>query len=493
MHAAGRPAKATGVAVLLAMIATAGCVSSRNPSRPSPPSLSPEDARLAEAMAHYAQGLIYEVEGRAYSSNALQQFADASRLDPSRVTVNTRAAVNALLQDRPAMAVEALERTCRAYPKSVEHLLDLATAYELARRPDDAIRAFRRALAVDPARQNARVALATLLFLQDRDSEALAALRQGMGATPDSGNLLALAYAQGTRFYQNKNPRRAIPCFTFVLEHATQQQHDLETLIGELYEEAGERRMALRCYRRATRDPAPAAQAFVKLALAEFASSPEGALAILADADRRLPDNAMILITRGQIEASREQTQAALATFERVVQLVQKSNPRQELTENFYLQYALMLEHAGQQSKSEAILELCIRSTPAAANALNFLAYSWAEKATRLEQALEYVQRALQLEPDCGAFLDTLGWIYFRMGRHADAALAIQHACEVMAEDPTVLEHLGDVLDALGCKDDAAVYWQRSLHADPARKSAAERLRARGLDPAQLLQGPGTR
>jgi tetratricopeptide (TPR) repeat protein len=489
MHAAGRPAKATGVAVLLAVIATAGCVSSHRASQLSPQSLSPEEERLTEAMAHYAQGLFYEVEGSAYSSNALMQFAEASRLDPSRVSVNTRAAVSALLQNNPAMAVKVLERSCRAAPKSVDRHLDLATAYQLAGRMVEACRTLQRVLKLDPARQNARLALANILFAQDDDKAALATLRRGVGATSNDAPIMGLAYAHGTRFYYDKKLQRAIPCFEFALHHATPPQHELEALIGGLHENVGNKHKALRYYRLAMRDPGPSPQAFVKTALAELDNSAERALAILAEGERRIPDNTVILIARGQIEASLDRRQAALATFERVLLLAQKSaNPKQELTEQFYIQYAVTLERNGQAARSEEILELCIRANPAAATALNYLAYTWAEKSEHLEQALEYVQRALLLEPESGPFLDTLGWIYYRMGRHAEAALQIQRATEFLPEDPTVLEHLGDALAALGCGDDAAAYWRRSLDADPARSTAADRLRAAGIEPHSSLQ-----
>lgn len=490
MHAAGRPATAAGVALLLAVIVTAGCVSFHSAAPCPPQPLSPDEERLAQALAHYAQGLIYEVEGSAFSSNALQQFTEASRLDPSRTTVNTRAAVSALLQNRPEKAVEVLERSCRAFPESVDFHLDLATAYQLAGRPDDAARIFRKVLKLDPTRQNARIALANLLFFQSKEREALDVMQRGMTAGPESQNLVSLAYAQGARLYQEKKLKGSIACFEFVLRHATQQRHELESLIGNLYEETGRTRTALRYYRRATLDPAPVAQAFVKLAVAEFESSPARALAILADADRRLPDNAAILITTGQIHASQGRDAEALAHFNRVYALVSAAkDSKQVLTEDFYMQYALMLERAGQSARCEEALEQCVKVHPAAANALNFLAYTWAERGVQLEKSLQYVLRALKSEPDNGAFLDTLGWIYYRLGRHAEAALAIQRASELVREDPTILEHLGDVLDVLGCPQDAAVYWQRSLQADPKRTSAADRLRARNIEPAPAGRG----
>jgi tetratricopeptide (TPR) repeat protein len=491
MHAGWRPPASRGLVLLTAALLAAGCGTPRIAMRESqgPASLTDDEQRVAQALARYAEGLLFEAAGASCASNAMQAFAEASRLDPARALVNTRTAVTALLQNRPEMAIEALERSCRAFPESVDHYLDLATAYQLAGRSEDAVRTYERVVEIDPAREGAYVAVANLYLLRNRDSEALRVLRRGLRKVPQAGGLIAFAYGQGARLYQEKKIDRAISFFEFVLD-ASKQKQELQHLIGELYQEAGRLPKALQYYRLAIREPAPVAQAYVKLAIAVYEKSPEEATSLLRQARQRLPDDTLIAVALGQVLASRGRISEALQQYDEVRHLADKQKEgRRRLTKEFYMQHAALLDVAHQGEKAETILEECIQNHPDAAEALNYLAYYWAEKGIHIEKAHEYIQRALVLEPENGAFLDTLGWVDYRLGKYADAALLIQRALDLMPEDATLLEHLGDVLDMLGCSPEATEYWTRSFRADPSRPSAADRLRARGINP-DLLRAP---
>lgn len=488
MYAGGRFAPVAGLTLLSAILLQAGCRTPANLSQPGNVALAPEERRLSQALAHYSQGILYEVEGPAFSSNSLREFAEASRLDPSRTAVNARTAVTALMQNKPAVAIEALERSCQAKPKSVEHHLDLATAYQVAERFDDSVRVLQRVIRLDPSRENAYLALANIELYRDRDQEALRTLRKAIHNTKSDANIVSYAYGQGARLFQEKKAERAIPFFLLVLERANSNRQELQHLIAQLYESIGDKSTAMRYFRLAAGEPQPVAQAMVKLAIEEYAASPDNSLQMLEKDLQRLPDNTLILLALGQVHASRDRLKEALACFEKVLNLAAKPNADRKLTQEFYLQYAGLLDRAGRGLEAEAILEKCIEVHSDAADALNYLAYSWAERGIRIPRALTYIERALKIEPDNAAFKDTLGWVYYRMGRYTDAALLIAQSLEAIPEDATLLEHMGDVLDMLGCPEDATEHWKRSFLADPARTSAAERLRARGVSVEALLR-----
>jgi tetratricopeptide (TPR) repeat protein len=488
MHAGGRFAPVAGLTMLSAILLQAGCRTPANLSRPGNTALEPEERRLSEALAHYSQGILYEVQGSAYSSNSLHEFAEASRLDPSRTTVNARTAVTALMQNKPAVAIEALERSCKAKPKSVEHHLDLATAYQVAERFDDSVRVLQYVIRLDSTRENAYLALANIHLCRDRDAEALGILRKALRKTKAEANIVAYVYGQGARLFQEKQVRRAIPFFLLVLERANNNRQELQHLVAQLYESVGDKPTALRYFRLAAGEPQPVAQAVVKLAIEEYAASPDNALHMLEKSLQRLPDNTLILLAMGQVLASQDHLPEALACFEKVMKISSEPSAQRKLTQEFYLQYVGLLDRAGRGVEAEAMLEKCIEVHPDAADALNYLAYSWAERGIRIPRALTYIQRALKIEPDNGAFLDTLGWVYYRMGRYADAALLIAQSLETIPEDATLLEHMGDALDMLGCPEDATEHWKRSFLANPSRLSAAERLRARGVPVEEILR-----
>ena len=80
-----------------------------------------------------------------------------------------------------------------------------------------------------------------------------------------------------------------------------------------------------------------------------------------------------------------------------------------------------------------------------------------------LEEALSLVSRAVTLDPDNGAYVDSLGWTYFRLGRTDQARGMLERAARLDPEDATLQEHLGDVYVALGQTERARQAYQRSL------------------------------
>ncbi|MEI6150352.1 MAG: tetratricopeptide repeat protein, partial [bacterium] len=117
--------------------------------------------------------------------------------------------------------------------------------------------------------------------------------------------------------------------------------------------------------------------------------------------------------------------------------------------------------------EAERLLERCIALDPEFAQALNYLAYMWAVKKVDLDKAQDYVERALAIEPDEGAFLDTLGWVYYQKGAYKEALTYLEKAVARMPDDSTVTEHVGDVWAALENPRQARRFWKLSLKQDP--------------------------
>jgi len=110
------------------------------------------------------------------------------------------------------------------------------------------------------------------------------------------------------------------------------------------------------------------------------------------------------------------------------------------------------------------------------AMALNNYAYSLAEREVDLEDALQMAERAVAFTPDRAAYLDTLGWIHFKLGNLSEARRWIEKAVATGDASAAVHEHLGDVLDALDRSSEAEKHWERAIELDPARDSARQRL-----------------
>ena len=122
-------------------------------------------------------------------------------------------------------------------------------------------------------------------------------------------------------------------------------------------------------------------------------------------------------------------------------------------------------DRAGDRPGAIATMRRLIEESPDNAEAMNFVGYSLAEKGERLDEAEVLVTRALEIEPDNGSFLDSLGWIQFQRGDVAGAVITLEKAEALSGPEPTILEHLGDAYLRTRRDADAARAWRRAIQA----------------------------
>jgi tetratricopeptide (TPR) repeat protein len=109
--------------------------------------------------------------------------------------------------------------------------------------------------------------------------------------------------------------------------------------------------------------------------------------------------------------------------------------------------------------------------------ALNNYAYFLSVRNEQLEKAYDMAQRAVAIEPTNSAYLDTLGWIYFKKGEFSKAYEYIRNSIQNGGDSSaTVLEHMGDVYNELGDMENARIWWNRAFEQDPAREYLESRL-----------------
>ena len=94
---------------------------------------------------------------------------------------------------------------------------------------------------------------------------------------------------------------------------------------------------------------------------------------------------------------------------------------------------------------------------------LNYLGYMNADRGVKLNEALKQIQEAVDLDPQNYAFLDSLGWVYFKLGQYTQATQNLQKAVERSSTDPTVHDHLGQVYEKTGKLKLAVTQWERSM------------------------------
>jgi tetratricopeptide (TPR) repeat protein len=138
-------------------------------------------------------------------------------------------------------------------------------------------------------------------------------------------------------------------------------------------------------------------------------------------------------------------------------------SPKAEDKEYVYFLRGDLYEHEKKFDEAEGEFKKVLAITPQSAAALNYLGYMNADRDVRLEESLNYIKLAVSLEPTNGAYLDSLGWAYFKLGKYDLAEESLTKASLRMGSDPTVQDHLGDLYQKTGRLKLAAAHWERAV------------------------------
>ena len=130
---------------------------------------------------------------------------------------------------------------------------------------------------------------------------------------------------------------------------------------------------------------------------------------------------------------------------------------------NFYYLKAICLDKLNKWIDSKNILNELISKNPNDAYVLNYLSYSMAERNEDLIRAKKLIIKALEIDKDNGFFLDTLGWIQFKLNDLDRAVKTIQLAVEKEPNNSEIIDHLGDIYYKVGRKKEAIYEWNRAL------------------------------
>jgi tetratricopeptide (TPR) repeat protein len=133
----------------------------------------------------------------------------------------------------------------------------------------------------------------------------------------------------------------------------------------------------------------------------------------------------------------------------------------------WFFMRAIAYERSGDWPRAEADLKQALALNPDSPQALNYLAYTWADRGERLEEARVMLEKAVGLAKNDGHIVDSLGWVYYRLGRYEDALRELERALTMVPGEAVVNEHLGDVYWRLGRKREAVFKWRHARDLKP--------------------------
>lgn len=412
---------------------------------------------------------------------ALDRAGKVESNDPAFWTRLGKLLATVVIKPDVAPNPEDVTRINNIFKKAADHarddpaiLKEIADHYASSQQIREAIPLYLRVLELQPDDANAREKLATGFILTNQQTKAIEMLEEIIQEHPEkyqSYDLLAQVLDdQGRALLREKKVSEAKAAFT---KAAVNYEQSL--LVNPNH-----------------------AITYIRLAelLLGAVKDPERAVKLLLEARRRFPETVEMVYYLGIALREARHTQEAVTTFEEALHEAEIDSG-QIANARFYSDYGAAAEQAGLYDKAADLFKKSISLDPTnCAEACNYLAYMWAEQNMHLDEAVEMIQRALQTDPNNGAFLDTLGWIEYRQGKYEQSLNDLLRAVKSMAhDDAVVFEHLGDTYLKLSRVPQALEAWEKAKALDPKNKNLAEKIentktKANNGEPAQASPTP---
>jgi tetratricopeptide (TPR) repeat protein len=330
-------------------------------------------------------------------------------------------------------AEENLLKARQYNPGSLEVLYNEAMIYESQGRFDDAIRVL---------------------------SDAVTGVKSQSSVLPSRRRSLAILYQQlGMLYRDTQNYQAAIYTFQELGRLGEEDDKRARLLIMDTYRLAKDLPKALQTGREAMAKypndtPIRASQA---LLLGEDEQTDEAVK--LLDGDKNAPVDRDTYLNLSQIYERGHRYAQAEEAARKAESMA--SDPHDN--ETAWLMLGAVYEKQKQYDKAEAEFKKVLDVNPKNAQVLNYYGYMLADRGIRLDEAQDLIQRAVDQDPNNGAYLDSLGWVYFKQNKIQEAETNLCKAVERESHDPTIRSHLGDVYAKQGRMEQAAIEWEKSL------------------------------
>ena len=409
---------------------------------------------------------LYEIEAAAGEPQkalmALDRAANVKSEDPAFWIRLGKLYATIVFKSETEPKPEDIKRVNGFFEKAVANagddsaaLKEAADYYAASQQIQEAIPLYLKVLELQPDDLNAREKLATGFVLTNQRDKAIEMLQEIIKQQPEKYqpyDLLAQLLDDGARALERANqPEQAKLQFA---KAAANYEQSLLINPG---------------------------RANTYLRLAELLIVPmkesDRAVRILTEARQRFPNAPEFTYFLAIAQREAKHPQQAVVTFEEALNEAQAVN-EEVLNARFYFDYGAAADQAGLYDKAADLFRKSISLDPTnAAEAYNYVGFMWAEHNMHLDEAEDMVGRALQFDPNNGAYLDTLGWVHYRKGKYEEALAQLLRASENLTKpDPIVFEHIGDTYSKLNRVPQALDFWQKAMALSPDNKLLAEKI-----------------
>lgn len=465
--------------------------------------------RLNPENRNYRQTLAEIYLNAADLASSINEYKELVRIDPQyRDGWQSLAHVQQLVNLENAL--ETYQQVIDRFGPDEDSYYQMAHIYTAMKKPGKAIIALRGLLDLDPGNVEVQKAIGDMYLQQDSVETALSIYKELAEMHPQQIEIrgaLAHAYlaehdyeraAEQLDIVLKKDSVSADDRIRFgqmflsfiekdsaVLPYALKMFENIRTayptdwrsywFLGALYNLKQDDSTALTFFRKVTEMARWNPDGWVSMASIYYDKNRfEEAVQVLSEAKRFVQDEFRIYFLLGISYQRLHQPIDAASALEKAIQLNDKSVDALSAL-------GLVYDEMKRFEDSDSTYERALRLDPKNHLLLNNFGYSLAERGLQLERALAMSKQAVALQPTNQSYLDTYGWIYYRLGDFKEAEMYVRRAIELGSQSAVINEHLGDIYFQLSEKENALKFWQKALELNPENQTLKEKVQRGSL------------
>lgn len=429
----------------------------------------PDNQRSPSALAML--GMAYSQTGSL--DHAISAYKEALSIDPENSDVRRQYADALMRSGKLDDARQQFEQVLKVNSQDGLTYLRLAQLNQAEGRFDKATKLMAQARTLLPDDPEVDFQDASLLHATGNDAKAIALLQSllknsthanGHYSGGEASNRAAFLERLGMIYRSARNYPQALAAFRGIAQLGGDQGPRGEALVVETLQMQGKRQEALEEAQKAVaKYPKNRSLSISEATLLGSSGQIQEAVAHLK-ALAPAGGDPQIELAIAQVYLNAKKYRKAQEVTERVLGLA-TLKPGERENADFML--GAVYDRQKKYSQAEEQFKKVLAADPLNADAFNYLGYMLADRGVQLSQSVVYIKKALQIEPQNAAFLDSLGWAYYKMARYDLALPPLEKAAQKLSTDPTVLDHLGSVYLKLGKTKQAAQAWRLALRQFP--------------------------
>ncbi|MGA8617705.1 MAG: tetratricopeptide repeat protein [Candidatus Sulfotelmatobacter sp.] len=425
----------------------------------------PDAGRSAKLYA--ALGTTYE-QRKDYKS-AIDAYKHAIQLDRDNLDAIRGLAENLLNDGQIDAALDQYRVIADANPEDAQTYLRISEIYRRQGKYDEAMDSLKKAQAMVPDALEVPYNIAVVYQAQGRYEEAEKILQDLLKKTEKPDN----SYSQADRnnrgifierlgmvYRDQENYQAAVDTFRKMIPLGDENARTGYQDVIDTYREAKQWTEATSTAKEATQKlPNDRDLRMVLDAQLADTGDPEKPLADVRSLLKGTPEDREVYLRLAIMNTRLKRWSDAEEALNKAEQLSTKADEK----EYVYFLRGSTYEREKKYDQAEAEFKKVLAINPQSSATLNYLGYMNADRGVQLEESLNFIKLAVSLEPTNGAYLDSLGWAYFKLGKYDLAEEALNKASMHMGSDPTVQDHLGDLYQKTGRLKLAAAHWERAV------------------------------